>query len=139
VDPWARGRPHGLTGEIDVPLVTPGKAGDDGAANASAIARTPRRSPSDALGTRLRSRPPQRIQLAGETQLLLGCHRIAGRLLAVAQVVSKMMTSLPMAPLPSRMDGEKKTADLLGPRRSLRPSCIASCSCAAWRAPQTLF
>jgi len=67
VDPWARRRSHGLTGEIDVPLVTPGEGGDHGAAQS--LGDRPDAPPvaSDALGNRLRSRPPERIQLAGET------------------------------------------------------------------------
>jgi len=86
VDPWARRRSHGLAGEIDVPLVTPGEGGDHGAAH-----RLGDRPDAPPVALRRAREPgfdhvhPERIQLAGETQLLLGRHRIAGRLLAIAQ------------------------------------------------------
>src|SRR5438132_350362 len=60
---------------------------------------------------------PERVQLSSKTQLLLGRHRIAGRLLAVAQggVEDDDVSPHEWLPCsPSRVDDEKKAADLLG-------------------------
>src|SRR5437867_4024379 len=85
---------------------------------------------------------PKRVQLAGETQLLLGRHRIAGRLLAVAQGRVEDDDVSPHGWLPcslSRVDAEKKAADLLG-SAALTASFFVSLAAhvPVSRAPQTL-
>src|SRR5436309_2093935 len=117
VHPRTRGRPHRLTGEVDVPVVTARERGDHGTTH-----RLGNRPHTPPVALR-RAREPRfdhvhtkRIQLAGETQLLLGRHRIARRLLAVAQGGIEDDDVSPHGWLPgsvSRVDGEKKAADLL--------------------------
>jgi len=118
VHPRSRGRPHRLTSEVDVPVVTARERGDHGTTH-----RLGNRQHTPPVALRRAREPrfdhvhPQRIQLAGETQLLLGRHRIAGRLLAVAQGGIEDDDVSPHGWLPgsvSRVDGEKKAADLLG-------------------------
>jgi len=118
VHPGPRSRSHGLTGQVDVPVVAARERGDHGTAHglgdrpdAPPVAFRRTREP------RFDHVHPERVQLSGKTQLLLGRHRIAGRLLAVAQggVEDDDVSPHEWLPCsPSRVDGEKKAADLLG-------------------------
>ena len=86
VDPAPRRGPQRLAGELDVALVAPRQRGDDRPAD---LVGDLLDAPEVAVGrggeARLHDVHPERVELPGESQLLLGRETVAGSLLAVAQ------------------------------------------------------
>ena len=86
MEPAARRRADRLPRELDVVLVAPGQRRDDGAAD---LARDLQHAPVVTLGRRreagLHDVHAERVELPGESKLLLGRETVAGSLLAVAQ------------------------------------------------------
>ena len=86
VDPPARRGAERLAGELDVALVAARQRGDDRPAD---LGRDLRDAAVVALGRRREARlhdvHAERVELPGESELLLGGETVAGSLLAVAQ------------------------------------------------------
>jgi len=85
VNAGMRGVLQRLPRALDVELAGAGQAGNRGPTNAAAIARTASKSPSEAMGNRLQSRPHRAVELVRHAQLLVDVHAAARRLLAVPQ------------------------------------------------------
>ncbi len=86
VEAAALSGPDRLAGQLDVPIVTPRQRGDDGAPH---LGRDLAHAPVVALGcgrkARLDDVHAERVELAGQSKLLLGRETVAGSLLAIAQ------------------------------------------------------